>query len=150
MRPGRPPERRQPRRPVRRLRLALVTAALVILAGAAGSVVVLTGRADDGLRVALTGAPGASVSAVLQERRWGTAIELEVSGLDAGATYGVWLERREGGRLPAGSFRPDSDGTFRLSLATAQQLGDSRALGVARLPGDRVADAIDVLTVPIG
>lgn len=58
-----------------------------------------------------------------------------------------------GGRvadLPAGSFRPDSDGTFRLSLATAQQLGDGRALGVARLPGDRVADAVDVLIVLIG
>lgn len=137
------------RRPGRRRRVALVAAAVVLLVGAAGAVTALPGRSDGGRTVVLAGAPGASASAVLRERRWGTAIELEVRGLDADATYGVWLERREGGRLPAGSFRPDGDGTFRLSLATALPLDDSRAVGVALLPGGRAADAVDVLTAPL-
>jgi len=63
----------------------------------------------------------------------------------------VWLERREGGR-PSGRLLPARQRRHvpALSLATAQQLGDGRALGVARLPGDRVADAVDVLIVLIG
>lgn len=144
--PARPPGRR----PDRRRRLVLAAAAALVLAGATGGVVTLTDRSDDGRTVLLAGAPGTSATAVLQERRWGTAIELEVRGLDAGTTYGVWLQRRAGDRLPAGSFRPDSDGTFRLSLASAVPLGDSGAVGVARLPDGRVADAVDVLTAPLG
>lgn len=138
------PRRRRPvRRSPRRRRLAVGATALVLVA-AVGSVVLLNGRTDVGERVALAGAPGVSASAVLQERRWGTAIELEVRGLDAGTVYGVWLERREGGRVPAGTFRPDGSGTFRLALASAEQLDDSRAVGIAELPGGRVADAVDV------
>lgn len=139
----------RPARPTRRrLLMAVATAVLVV----AASVVITTLPAPPGggRSVALAGAGGAAASAVLQERRWGTAIELEVRGLDAGTTYGVWLERRAGGRLSAGSFRPDSDGTFRLSLAAALPLDDSRAVGVALLPGGRVADAVDVLTAALG
>ena len=102
--------------------------------------------ADGDLEVTLAGVPGASASMVLAERRWGTAIDLEVSGLDPDETYGVWLERRAGGRLSAGSFRPDRDGTFQLSLSSGVRLRDSGAVGVAMLPGGRVTEAVDVLT----
>lgn len=134
---------------VRRRRLVLAVAVVIVLLAGTGSVVAWRWPSDDGRRVVLAGADGASATAVLVERRWGTAIDLQVSGLDAGVTYGVWLERRTGGRASAGSFRPDGDGTFRVSLASAEQLDESRSVGVARLPVDGSGGPVDVLTAPL-
>lgn len=147
--------RREKRQGIRR-RTLLGAAAAVVL-GIGGVAAVRAADGDDheppggseGVEVTLAGVPGASASMVLAERRWGTAIDLEVSGLDPDETYGVWLERREGGRLSAGSFRPDGDGTFALSLSSALQLRDSGAVGVALLPGGRVSEAVDVLSAQL-
>lgn len=147
--------RHERRSGVRRRTLLAAAAALVLGAGGVAAVRALdddedtTAAPPDGLAVTLAGVSGASASMVLGERRWGTAIDLEVSGLDPDETYGVWLERRAGGRLSAGSFRPDRDGTFQLSLSSGLQLRDSGAVGVALLPGGRVTEAVDVLSAQL-
>ncbi len=143
--------RREQRSRVSR-RLVLAAAAVVVALLVAGTAVLAL--SPDGREVRLAGSAGAggtaAASAVLREQRWGTAIELEVRGLDPTQTYGVWLERREGGRLPAGSFSPQADGTVRLSLGSGLALADSGAVGVARLELGRVDRAVDVLSARLG
>lgn len=147
--------RAQRSRARRRVAMAVGGTAAAVALGAA--VPVLLGGGEEEREVALVRAGTASpesadaaASMVLSERGWGTAIELEVSGLRPEQTYGVWLERREGGRLPAGSFRPDDDGTVTISLGSALDLSDSAAVGVALLPDGVVADAVDVLSADLG
>jgi len=133
-------------------RLLLAAAAVVVALLVGGTAVLAT--SPDGREVQLAGSAGAggtaAASAVLREQRWGTAIELEVRGLDPRQTYGVWLERREGGRLPAGSFSPRADGTVRVSLGSGLALADSGAVGVALLEGGRGDPAVDVLSAQLG
>lgn len=95
--------------------------------------------------VRLDGTPGSAGRAVLDARRWGTAISLEVRGLDPSARYGVWLAAADGGRVPAGSFRPTTAGTVELQLASALPLASGRVIGVSRLPRAASDEPVDVL-----
>lgn len=147
--------RAQRSRSRRRAAIAAGGLAAAVALGAAVPVFLGAGEQDRRVALARSGAASpesadATASMVLSERGWGTAIKLEVSGLRPEQTYGVWLERREGGRLPAGSFRPDDDGTVQISLSSALDLSDSAAVGVAVLPGGVVADAVDVLSADLG
>jgi anti-sigma-K factor RskA len=111
--------------------VAAVAAAVLAVSG------VLLATRDDpaGRRVELAGA-GVTGWAVLAADTEGTRIDLEVSGLEAGHAYGVWLEDARGARVPAGSFRPAPDGETHLVLNAGLPLDQSRAIGVTRLGGD--------------
>lgn len=136
----------------RRRAVAAAAAAGVVVTGgglAAWQLDIPTGSdrrpSQAAVAVVLEGSAGTSGRATLADRRWGTAIRLRASGLDADASYGVWLARADGGRLPAGSFTPTSAGTVDLQLTTALPLPAGRVLGVTRLPAEGRQAPLDVL-----
>lgn len=138
-------------RPRRRRFVALgaVAVAAAVTAISVGSIAWPTAP-DREVVMARQGSVGdAAASATLDGRPWGTAITLQAQGLEPGETYGVWLERREGGRLPAGSFSPSDDGTVTLQLTSGLALADSGAVGVALLPGGVTSEAVDVLAASL-
>lgn len=130
-------------------RWLLAAAAVVIVVGLGVAVSARFAGEDDDQRISLAGAQGVSATAQLEEQPSGTTIDLTVRGLEPGEVYGVWLERLEGGRLPAGSFRPNDDGTAHVTLTNALPLTDSRAFGIALLPGGVVTDAVDVMSAAL-
>jgi hypothetical protein len=118
----------------RRSRRAVV-AGLVALAGAAAAVVlVLALRGDPGVEplpgdeVAFTVIPdGAEVEAVLAPDADGSVVQLTARGLDPEVTYALWLSPPDGGwedRIPAGTFRPEDDGTVDARLRCALSVED--------------------------
>jgi uncharacterized protein YggT (Ycf19 family) len=82
----------------------------------------------------LAGPGGATATAVLTPEAWGTAIQLNASGLDPSRSYSVWLEGRGGGRMSAATFQPSGAGTAGMSLTTSVALTDSQTFGVTLLP----------------
>ncbi len=130
-------ERRSSRR-----RWTLVAAAALVVS------IVVTGGAvfalrAHGERVLLAGPGIGRGTAVLVEQGYGTSIALDVSGLQPGGTYGAWLARPDGRRLPAGSFRAGVDGRASVRLSVALPLRDAAVAGVTRLGGE------DVMTVDL-
>lgn len=127
----------------RRLRAAaLVAIAAVVLALLVGAVV--RSRTPAGERLALSGSTSATGSALVSSRAWGTAITLDVHGLDPGTAYGAWLADGAGKRVPAGTFRPLADGSVQLDLGASMPLGTAARIGVTALGGGG-----DVLTAGI-
>jgi anti-sigma-K factor RskA len=125
----------------RRTRVALAAASVVLLlAGVIGAVVALRGPGD-GRQVALHGTTPATGRAVVSERGWGTAIILQVRGLNPGKTYGAWLADAKGQRVPAGTFRPMADGTARLDLGDSLSLDQAATIGVSALGVGDVLEA---------
>lgn len=119
----------------RRAVLAVAAAVIAVACGLAGFAVGLGRSRSDGETVRLVNATGANARVVLDQRTWGTAITLEVRGLQPGATYGAWLARPDGKRVPAGSFRTDESGWAQLELGAALSRSDSGSLGVTALGG---------------
>jgi len=93
----------------------------------------------------LTGASGATATAILTPQAWGTAIQLNASGLDPSRSYTVWLEGRSGARMSAATFQPSSSGTAGMSLTTSIALADSQTFGVTVLPRPGEQTSTDVL-----
>jgi anti-sigma factor RsiW len=110
------------RRRTRRISLAVLAAAAVVLAVAA--IVGLT-HSNPGTRpeqVALAAkdvAPGSSATAALRPQPYGTAIDLKVAGLNDGTVYALWLADASGTRSPAGTFVAGHDGKAALDTSTA-------------------------------
>jgi len=94
--------------------------------------------------LALSGSTSASGHAIVSSQDWGTAITLDVHGLVPGTAYGAWLADGTGKRVPAGTFRPQSDGTVRLDLGASMTLDVAAQVGVTALGGGG-----DVLTAAI-
>jgi predicted anti-sigma-YlaC factor YlaD len=90
----------------RRRRIVAIAAALVLgLAGAGFMVASFGGNPpSDATDVQLTGESGASGTATLTERDWGTEVELHADGLRAGEVYWLWLTDAGGQRVGAGTF----------------------------------------------
>lgn len=131
----------------RRLRVAgLAAAAVVVVAGVGLGPGLLS---DQPAGVVLSGEAGAAGQARLAGETWGTAVRLEVSGLDPGVVYGVWLARADGTRSSAGTFRPGDDGAAQLSLSVGLPLDAGTTVGVSRLPAKPGGDVVDVLTAPV-
>ncbi|MCW2601695.1 MAG: hypothetical protein JWM02_3524 [Frankiales bacterium] len=120
-----------------RRRVALAAAALVVAVALGLSTFVIGfGRQESaGQTLRLAGTSGASGRVVLDGRSWGTAISLEVRGLDPHLTYGAWLARPDGQRVSAGSFRPDAQGAAKLELGAALARSDIGSMGVTPLGG---------------
>jgi hypothetical protein len=126
-----------------RNRVALAAAALVLVVATAVGGVVISGGGDNSSDrdVTLVGKGDASGSVVLSQRDWGSALVLEVRGLAPGKAYGAWLADESGQRVPAGTFRPTSDGSARLEGAASLRPGDAATVGVTELGGEDVLRA---------
>lgn len=76
---------------------------------------------------------GVEVAAVLTPNEGGTAIELTVDGLEPGTLYGVWVEREDGQRVPAGTFTA-SDEPVNTSFTAGLERRKCNGVGVSALP----------------
>jgi uncharacterized protein YggT (Ycf19 family) len=94
----------------------------------------------------LTGPGGATATAVLAARTYGTSIELTAAGLDPFQSYSAWLEGTDGARVSTATFQPSATGAVRLSLTTPVALGDSRTFGLTLLPRPGETTRTDILT----
>ena len=83
---------------------AVAAAALVAVAVASALAFVGDDDGDEGRSIELAGSDGADGSAVLVARPWGTEVTLEVSGLDDGEVYWLWLTDEDGDRVVAGTL----------------------------------------------
>jgi hypothetical protein len=118
--------RRERRRQTRRRALVAAVGAAAAAAVVVVSLVALSG--DDGPgrvrgeQFAFTKLPaGATATAVVGEDPGGSVVQLSATGLDPGTTYALWLSDPETHpeRVPAGTFRPDDDGTVDVVLHCA-------------------------------
>jgi hypothetical protein len=67
-------------------------------------------------------------------------VTLDLRGLTPGTTYGAWLERADGSRVLAGTFRADRP-RVELTLTAALPLAEGRAVGVSTVDGQDVLRA---------
>jgi anti-sigma factor RsiW len=128
-------ERRARRR--RRVRLgfaaaatACATAAVVAIALGGGGTSPSVGAPAKA--VAFTSTPrGVEIGASLAPRPWGSEISVQVRGITPGTRCQVWLRRRDGTQVPAGSFRyryeGGSDGA---ALSSSLRPSQARSIGV--------------------
>ena len=130
--------RERAQRSGRSWRLAAAAAVVALILGVGGTVAVLRDGSEDGRSYTLVGQGTARGSAECWERDWGTAISLEVAGLQPGAAYGAWMEDETGDRVPAGTFTATSDGTMQMDLSARMALADAAAMGVTQVDGDDV------------
>lgn len=113
------------------------TAALVVVAVLGSSLL----GGEDASRVALEGETvGFTAEAVVEPKPWGTQIELLVAGLPEDATYFAWLERSDGERVPAGTFRGVRDRELTVVLASALPFGQAVAVGVSAEDGSTLLE----------
>jgi len=128
-------ERSSSRRRLRR-RVGLAAAAVLVVLATAAGVALLPD--EDGRQVPLVSTTGADGSVEVSSRGWGTALDLKVHGLTPGTSYGAWLADGSGDRVPAGSFRPGTDGSAHLDLSASMSLQDASAVGVTEIGGDDI------------
>ncbi|HET8980130.1 MAG TPA: anti-sigma factor [Solirubrobacteraceae bacterium] len=147
--PGRrtAPQRRPAHGSARRARRpALVLAAVLALLVLTGALIAgpLAGerqpaalRASVSVRMLGSGAePGAAATATLRYRRWGTAVDLQVSHLAptrGEEIYELWFVAPQG-RLSAGTFTVGATGRAQVTLAAAAHPGHYRMLGITLEP----------------
>ena len=128
----------------RRRRIVLGTAAVVatVTLVAASLIAIVDPRDGDRARpVQLAGGSGVEGTAVLTERSWGTEVALEVSGLDRGEVYWLWLSDADGDRSVAGSFT-GTGAPAQLDLASALPLRDARRIWMTDGDDSVVLDAL--------
>ncbi len=77
---------------------------------------------------------GVTASAEVRDWGWGTQMELVVDGLPGDQDLTAWLERPDGTRVPAGSFRTTGDQVTML-LGAGANTTEAVALGVSDLAG---------------
>jgi len=110
------------RRRARRISLAVLAAAAVVLAVVAFVGLRHSTPGTPAEQVALAPkdiAPGASATAELRPQPYGVAIDLSVHGLDEGTVYALWLADASGTRSPAGTFVAGKDGKAAIDTSTA-------------------------------
>jgi anti-sigma factor RsiW len=136
------------RQRARRRRSALVAggiAAAVLVGVVALSVTALRGddQAEvDGIEVAFADAPaGVDASALIVPDGDATLVSLDVTGLDPGIVYALWLSDDDGERAPAGTFKPEADGRARVALPCAMQLADAARIWATTPDGEVPLDA---------
>jgi hypothetical protein len=113
-----------------RRRLVTVAASLVLLVAIAGGIAVSSrNRNQHGLYLAMDYPLGGKAKVELTPRTWGTEIAIEAKGLPPGITYGVWLERPDGTRVPAGSFTSIRS-TMSLRFSSALSAEQAESIGM--------------------
>ncbi len=85
-----------------------------------------------GETIAFHALPGhAWAQATLEPRPWGSAVSIRVGGFRPGTLCEVWLRRRDGTRVTAGSFRYVYDGeSDEAGLSSAVAPGEATAIGL--------------------
>jgi hypothetical protein len=106
----------------------VAAATAVLLAAVIGG----SGSASAPQTVGFRALPGrAWAQATLEPRPWGSAISVRVGGFRPGTLCKVWLRRRDGTRVTAGSFRYVYDGeSDEAGLSSAVTPGDATAIGL--------------------
>lgn len=141
-------DRERGRRRTRRAGLvaAAAVAAVALVTGGFLLRGVVPDTAPAGSAVAFdVAATGVEASARVENRAWGTGINLAVAGLPPDRTYNVWLARADGSRMNAGSFIAKGDRTVSMDLAVGLPMSDAATLGVSALGDDRA-----LLQAPLG
>jgi hypothetical protein len=131
--------------------------ALVAAVGAAAAAAVLVGAlvvaSDDGparlegeefaFTVLPAGGEAEAVVAPYEEDSESSVVQLTASGLDPDVTYALWLSVPGGGRedrVPAGTFRPEEDGTVDVQLPCGMPAGEVGRLWATTPTGDLALD----------
>ena len=84
--------------------------------------------------------PGVEASAHLQRADYGTEVKLDVSGLDDGGWYWLWLTDESGRRLEAGTFRASGE-HYTCDMTSALPLAEARRIWVTDDDDKVVLDA---------
>ena len=74
-------------------------------------------------------------TAVLEQRAWGTQIQLEGQGFIPGQQYNVWLEQANGTHIAAGTFTGVANTRITVTLASALPRVQAIAIGVSQPDG---------------
>lgn len=118
----------------RRRRGLLVAAAAVLAIVVAGGFLLLQPPPSRDVNLSAAELTG---SAALRDKSWGTEIAMEVTVWD-GSLYNVWLERSDGDRVPAGSFRGVNHRRLEVTLSSSLDLSDAAAIGISTPEGETV------------
>ncbi|MEK6277247.1 MAG: zf-HC2 domain-containing protein [Actinomycetota bacterium] len=121
-----------------RLALGLPAAAAAAAAIIAAIVLVSPGPERTAQRIAFDPLPrGVQLTATVEPRSFGTQIRMRVIGMRSGTLCRVFMQRRDGRRVRAGSFRYrySDGGPEEAVLSSALDLSEASALGVRA--GDR-------------
>jgi Putative zinc-finger/Anti-sigma-K factor rskA len=142
-------ERRSERRRRRRARFGLATAGAAAAAAVAALLIVILGGSSPSSRsetVAFRSLPqGAWAKASLAPHPWGSEISVQVGGFHRGTMCQVWLRRKDGKRVSAGSFRyVYQGGSEHAGLSSAVTLDRATAIGL------RVGSRTFVAPLPSG
>ncbi len=132
-------QREVERRAHRKRGVVRLVAGLAAALAVAAATWILVTDGDGASPVEFGTAPeGVVAAATVDPRPWGTEIELDVAGLPGGEPYRVWLERRDGERIPAGTFVAVPDREMHLVLAAGLELSAASGLGVSTEDGETV------------
>lgn len=123
---------RRARRRRRGIQRGLVFGGIAAAAAAVLAIVVLPGGGDEPSQRVLFASvpPGVEIAASLEPRPFGTQIRMEVSGIRSGTLCRVFLRRKDGVRVPAGTFRYRYGGDSDAVLSSALDLSRASAVGV--------------------
>jgi anti-sigma-K factor RskA len=117
--------------------------ALGVAAALAALITYLSVTGPNVLQVDFPAQAAADSHAALEYLPGGTRITLSVAGLPVEESFGVWMKKSDGERVPAGSFYTPDQGELQLSLTAAVRLKDCVGIGVSNSSG------VTVLYAPI-
>jgi anti-sigma factor RsiW len=134
---------------VRRRAAWCAAAAAAVVVAVAGVLIAAADDAGDdregelaGLEVDFVDAPeGVEASATIAADGEGTVVELDASGLDPSTVYALWLSSSSGDRMPAGTFKPKTDGAVAVRLECAIDVDDAERIWATTPDGDVPLDA---------
>jgi hypothetical protein len=119
-----------------------IAAAVALIAGIAGVFALRSGPASDGLYLAMEYPVGGKANVELSKTPWGTEIVINTVGVPAGYTWGVWLERPDGSRVPAGSFTSARTNVMKLKFSSALQVDRAVAIGMTEFSSKKEVRAL--------
>jgi len=91
--------------------------------------------------VALSGSPGVTASAVLEERTWGTALIVHEQGLAPGRTYTVSMSNPQGRWWTAGSYRSSGAAPVVVTMGCAAGFASIDEIRVTDVSGRTVLES---------
>jgi hypothetical protein len=109
---------------------------------AAGIGIAVVHRGDDGARVVTaSGTSGVRAQFSLDDKRWGTAISVRITGAPNGAHCVLTAVSTSGERSPAGTWLASYGGTATLTTATDVHVADLQSLELTTADGQRLLTA---------
>lgn len=121
-------------------RLTAAAAAVVLLVVGAVAWWPTGGDEAEPARVAAAvtdAAEGVDAEVDVEERGWGSSVNITLSGVDSGSVYRVWVEDVDGERHSAGTFL-GVDGEMHCYMAAATRWDDAAVVGIDDADGAAV------------